>query len=231
MTFMARIAPSGLRVGTVACAHGDGEGIDLRFGNKFHRLVRIGQKLVMGELALETMAVFLLAFAAFERTQHAQLAFHRNAAQMGHVGDSLGHGNIVVPVARCLAVGLQRAIHHHRGKPGLDRGHAGGGLVAVIEMHADGDMRIDFCHCVHHVLQHDIVGIGARAARSLDDHRRVRLAGRLHDGQGLLHVVDVEGRHAVIVLGCVVQKLAKGDAGHKGRLLKSDRGKACCWLA
>ena len=48
-----------------------------------------------------------------------------------------------------------------------------GGLVAVVEMHADRDMRIDLGDRVHHVLEHDVVGVGARAAGRLDDHRRV----------------------------------------------------------
>ena len=85
----------------------------------------------------------------------------------------LGDADIVVAVARGLAVGLERAVHHHRGEAGLDRGHAGGGLVAVVVMHADRDMRIDLGDGVHHVLEHDVVGIGARAARGLDDHRRI----------------------------------------------------------
>jgi hypothetical protein len=37
---------------------------------------------------------------------------------------------------------------------------------------------------------------------------------RLHDGEPLLHVVDVEGRHAVAVFGGVIEQLTKGDAGH-----------------
>src|SRR5450759_4489318 len=51
----------------------------------------------------------------------------------------------------------------------------------------------------------DIVGVLARAAAGLDDHRRVLGGGGLHDGQALLHVVDVEGGHAVAVLGGVVE--------------------------
>ena len=125
------------------------------------------------ELALGAVAVLLVAHAGLERAEHAELALDRDAAEMRHVGDRLGHGDVVVPVARRLAVGLQRAVHHHRGEAGLDRGHAGGGLVAVVEMHADRNVRIDFGHRVHHVLQHDVVGIGARAAGGLDDHRRV----------------------------------------------------------
>jgi hypothetical protein len=160
-------------VGAVRGAHGDGERIDLRLLDEFHGLIRIGQQLVVAELALGAMAVFLLAHAGFQRAEHAEFAFDRNAAEMRHVGHGLGDADIVVPVARRLAVGLERAVHHHRGEAGLDRGHAGAGLVAVIEMHADRNVRIDFRERIHHVLQHDVVGVSPRAARGLDDHRRI----------------------------------------------------------
>ena len=86
--------------------------------------------------------------------------------------------------------------------------------VAVIEMHADRDLRIDFGDRVHHVLEHDVVGVGARAARGLDDDGRIEAGGGLHDGQRLLHVVDVEGRHAVIMLRRVVEQLTQRNASH-----------------
>jgi len=75
--------------------------------------------------------------------------------------------DIVAPVTGGLAVGLQRAVHHHRGEAGLDRGSCrSAGLVAVIEMHAGPEI----CGwisvtAIHHVPQHDVVGIGAGAAR------------------------------------------------------------------
>ena len=124
---------------------------------------------------------------------------------MGHVDDLLGDVDVIVPVGWRLAVGLQRAVHHDRGKAGLDRGHAGGRLVAVIQMHANGDVRIHFHDSIHHVLQHDVIGILARTAGCLDDDRRVDGIGRGHDGQRLFHVVDVESGHAVVVFGCVVE--------------------------
>ena len=207
---------AGELVGAVRGAHGDGERIDLGLGDELHRLVRVGQELVVAELALEAVAVLLLALAALQRAEHAELALDRDAAEMGHLGHRLGDADIVVPVARGLAVGLERAVHHHRGEAGLDRGHAGRRLVAVVEMHADRDMRIDLGDGVHHVLEHDVVGVAAGAARGLDDDGRVGRVGRRHDRQRLLHVVDVEGGHAVIVLGGMIEQLAKRDAGHDG---------------
>ncbi len=85
----------------------------------------------------------------------------------------------------------------------------------MVEMHADRILRIDFDQRVHHVLEHDVIGVLAGAARGLDDDRRVDGGRGRHDRQRLLHIVDIEGRNAVIVLGGVVKQLAKGDAGHK----------------
>jgi hypothetical protein len=93
---------AGELVGAVRGAHGDGERIDLGLLDELHGLVRIGQELVVRELALEAVAVFLLAFAAFQRAEHAELAFDGNAAEMRHGGDGLGDADIVVPVAGVL---------------------------------------------------------------------------------------------------------------------------------
>ena len=89
-----------------------------------------------------------------------------------------------------------------------------GFIVAVVLMHTDRYLRIDFGQCVDHLRQHDVVGIGTRAARCLNDHRRIASLGRLHDRKTLLHVVDIERRYAVAMLCRMIEKLAKGDAGH-----------------
>ena len=133
---------------------------------------------------------------------------------MGHVGDGLGDADIVIPVGGGLAVRLQRTVHHDRGETGLDRGHAGVGSVAVIEVHADRNLRIDLGDRVHHVLEHDVIGVGPRAARGLNDDRRIETGGGVHDRERLLHVVDIEGRHAVIVLRRVVEQLTQRDTSH-----------------
>ena len=179
-------------------------------------LRRVGQQLVVRELALGAVSVFLVAHARLERAQHAQLALDRDAAQMRHVDHLAGDADIVLPVAGGLAVFLQRAVHHDRGEAGLDGGHAGRGVVAVVEVHADGDVRVDLGDRVHHVLEHDVVGVLAGAARGLDDDRRIDGVGGRHDRQRLFHVVDVEGRNAVAVLGGVIEKLPQRDACHRG---------------
>ena len=54
----------------------------------FDGLVRVGQQLVVAELALGAVAVFLVAHAGLERAEHAELAFDRDAAEMRHVDDA-----------------------------------------------------------------------------------------------------------------------------------------------
>ena len=53
--------------------------------HEFDRLVRIGQELVVAELALGAVAVLLVAHAGLERAEHAELALDRDAAEMRHL--------------------------------------------------------------------------------------------------------------------------------------------------
>jgi hypothetical protein len=82
-------------------------------------------------------------------------------------------------------------------------------------MHADRDMRVDLDQTVDQLGQHDVVGIGAGAAARLEDHRRIRGVGGRHDGEPLLHVVQVECGHAVLVFSGVIEELPEGDACHR----------------
>ena len=81
-------------------------------------------------------------------------------------------------------------------------------------MHANGDVRVLVDQGVNQPGQHAIAGIGARAAAGLKNDGRLCLVRGGHDGEALLHVGDVESRHAVAIFGGVVEKLAKRDAGH-----------------
>jgi hypothetical protein len=53
------------------------------------------------------------------------------------------------------------------------------------------------------------------APRGLDDNGSIGGCRRFHDGKPLLHVVDVEARHAVAVLGGVIQQLPQRNACHR----------------
>src|ERR1019366_2360076 len=68
---------------------------------------------------------------------------------------------------------------------------------------------------VDHLLKHDVVGVGARAARRLDDDRRINRGRSVHDRESLLHIVDVECGNAVAMLGCVIEQLPQGYSSHQ----------------
>ena len=198
----------------MAGAHGDGQGVDLGGGDEIDGLVGIGQQLRMVQLALEAVAVLGLAHAGLQRAQHAQLALDRDAAGMGHFGDAARDLDIVFVGGGGLGVLLQRSVHHHRGEAVLDGGGAGGGAVAVVLVHADRDVGIEFGQGVDQLGQNHVVGVVPGAARGLDDDGGVDLVGRLHDRQTLFHIVDVVGRQAVVVLCRVVEQLSQRDARH-----------------
>src|SRR3954451_19025060 len=81
-------------------------------------------------------------------------------------------------------------------------------------MDADRDRRPGFHRRLDHLAQHDLAGVGARAAAGLDDHRCGGLLRRRHDREQLFHVVDVERRHTVLMLGGMIQQLAQADESH-----------------
>src|SRR5690606_27989745 len=104
--------------------------------------------------------------------------------------------------------------HHHGGEAVLDGGDAGGKVVAVVEVHANGNVWIHFRKPVDQARKYAIARIGARAAARLDDDRGSRGGGGGHDRQPLLHVGDVERRNGVAVFGCMIEKLAKRYSCH-----------------
>src|SRR5690606_19336239 len=61
----------------------------------------------------------------------------------------------------------------------------------------------------------DVIRVGPRAPARLDDHRGIDRVCRLHDGERLLHVVDVESRDAIAALGGMIEELAKRNSGHR----------------
>ncbi len=141
----------------------------MSFGDEIDRLVGIGQQLIVGENTFSAMAVLGLAHAGLQAAQHAQFALDRHAAAVGKFHHLAGDLDIIGVVGRGFGVGHERAVHHHRGEAVLDGGGAGLQGIAVVLVHAQRDFRIDFGQCIDHALQHQIVGVGAGAARRLQD--------------------------------------------------------------
>ena len=200
-------------VGAVAGADGDGQGVAAGVGDEVLGLVRVGQ-VRQGLVAAQAGAV-----AVLDAAQAADLALDGHAQGVGLLHDLPGDLDVVLVGGRRLAVLHQRAVHHHRGEALLDGAEAGRRAVAVVLVHGDGDLRVQLGGGQHQVAQVVVVGVGAGAAAGLDDDRAVGLGGGHHDGLDLLHVVDVEGADAVVVLGGVVEQDAHGDQWH-GRLLR-----------
>ena len=189
-------------VSAVAGADGDGQRVDAGQLGKLDRLVGVGDVL---------QARADRAVAVFNAAQHADLALHGDAALMGEVDHLLRHCDVLFKGGRSLAVLLERAVHHDRGVAQLDGALAGLEAVAVVLVHGDGNLGIQFGRRQDEVKEVAILGKGARAAAGLDDDRGVGLLGRAHDGLNLFHIVDVECADAVTALGGLVEKLPHGN--------------------
>jgi len=61
--------------------HRNRQRIDPGGANEIDGLIRIGQQLIVADLAFDAMAVFLFTAAMLERAEHAQLTFHRAPIQ------------------------------------------------------------------------------------------------------------------------------------------------------
>ncbi len=195
-------------------ADGDGQRVDLGLGDEIGGFVGIGQQLAVIQRAFGTVAVFFTGHAGFQRAEAAQFAFDRDAAgvrQFGHFG---GGGDVVFVGGRGLAVGAQRAVHHHRREAGLDGAEADAGRCAVILVHTDRNVRILLDRGQDQVAQEGLAGIGTRTGGTLQDHRGIHGSSGLHDGLNLFHVVDVERGQAIAVFGGMVEQLTKGNQGH-----------------
>ena len=97
----------------------------------------------------------------------------------------------------------------------LDRRKAGLLVVSVVLVHAKRNGRVHLGKRSDDMRKHHITSIGARAPTRLHNHWRIRLLGRLHNSEPLLHVVDVECRHAVVIFSSMVEQLAKRNKSHQ----------------
>ena len=195
-------------VGAVARADRDGERVAAGLLDKVAGFGRVGE-VVLGFLFGEAGAL-----AVLDAAEAAELGFDRHAARVRELDDLFGHVDVVVPAGRRLAVLFEAAVHHHGREAHLDSANAGRRRVAVVLVHRDRDVRVELGRRDHQVAQVVVVRVRTRAARGLDDHRRIGLGSGHHDRLDLLHVVDVESADAVAVFGGVVEQNAHRDEGH-----------------
>ncbi len=159
----------------------------------------------MAQCACGARAVLLAGFTGLERTETAKLALDGHTARMRHRHDRAGDVDGVLIGAGCLDFLTQRAVHHDRGEAELYGALTHGGGRTVILMHHQRDPRPRLERRPDDGSQEIGFGVPACTRRRLHDHRAVRLGSDFHDGVHLFHVVDVERRHAVVVLGSVIE--------------------------
>ncbi len=186
----------------MAGADGDGQRIHAGQLGKLDRLSRVCDVL---------QARSARAVAVLNAAQHADFAFDGDAARVREIDHFFGDFHVLFKAGRSLAVGLERPIHHHRGKAQFDGALAGFKAVAVVQVHGQGNLRIQFAGRQNQVIEVAVLGVGARPAAGLDDDRRLGLLRRLHDGLNLFHIVDVECADAITALGGLVEQLPHGD--------------------
>ena len=177
-------------------------------------LLGVGQQLLARHGRVGAVAVFLVALHGLQAAQAAQLAFDRDAQLVGHVHHLAGDVHVVVVAGDGLAVGLERAVHHHGGEAQVDGALAHVRVLAVVLVHHQRDLRVGLDGRLDQVLDEGLAGVLAGAGAGLQDHRRVGLLRRFHHGLDLFEVVDVEGRDAIAVGGGMVQQFAHGNEGH-----------------
>ena len=179
-------------VRAVTGADGDGQSIQTGFLDEFDCLVGIGHVLQTGAAS---------AVSVLNAAQAADLAFHRDSLGVGQA-DHFARGlDVVFKAGGRLAIRHQRPIHHDAGEAQFDGRLAGFHAVAVVEVHDQGNLGIEFRCCQHQVIQELVLRIRARAAAGLNNDRRARLLGRFHDCLNLLHVIDVESSNTVAAFG------------------------------
>ena len=207
---------AGELVGAMAGADGNGERVDAGARDEVLRLRRVGEHHVVRQCAFCADTVFLAGLPGLERAEAAEFALDRHAHHMRHLADAARHLDVVVVARGRLGVFLQRAVHHHAGEAGADRLLADRRARAMVLVQHERDVRVLLDGGEHHVPQVGLARVLARAGRGLQDHRAAGFFRRFHDGLDLLQVVDVEGGHAVAVVGGVVEQLAQGDECHVG---------------
>jgi hypothetical protein len=84
----------------------------------------------------------------------------------------------------------------------------------VVLVHDQRNVRVLLDRGLDQVLDEGLAGVLAGTGAGLQDDGRAGFLGGFHHGLDLFEVVDVEGRNAVAVGGCVIQQFAHRDECH-----------------
>ena len=130
----------------------NGERVDAGGGDELDGLVRIGQVHLAG------------AMSVFDPSESAELTFDRRASRVGVRDDLLGDGDVVLERGGRLSVGLEGAVHHHAREAEIDCREARLGLVAVVEVQRNGNLRVQLDRSLHEMPEKEIVRVRPGAA-------------------------------------------------------------------
>ncbi len=181
----------------------DGQGVDAGAGHELLDLLGTGVGGILGR------NIDLVLNAG----QGAQLAFDHDAVVMGVLDDLLGQSDVVLE-------GLGGAVDHDGGEAAVDAALAQLEGVAVVQMHADGEIEASGLLSVldgslNQLHQVGMLGIGARALGDLKDQRSMLLNSSLGDALDDFHVVYVESADGVAAVVGLLEHLFGSYDCHK----------------
>ena len=136
-------------VSSMACPNSHGQRIDFGFLHEALGFVGVGQQLIVAQDSFGTMSVFGFACTGFERAQATEFAFDGHIASVRHLNDFFRDRHIVFVRCGCLAIFFERTIHHDGGEPVFDGGQASRRGIAVILVHHDRNVGIEFYRSQH----------------------------------------------------------------------------------
>ena len=204
----------------MAGADGNRQCVELGALDEIGCLLGVGQHLFARHGGVGAVAIFLVALHGFQTAQAAEFAFHGNASGVRQIDHLARDFNVVLVAGDGLAIGHQRAVHHDRAETQVDRALANVGVLTVVLVHDQRNMRIGLDRRQNQMLDEGLTRVLAGARAGLQDDWRANLLGRRHDGLHLFQVVDIESRNAVAVGRGMVEQFAHGNKSHDGILQK-----------
>jgi hypothetical protein len=144
-----------------------GQGVELRLLDEVGGLLRVGEELLARHRRFGAVAVFLVAAHRLERAEAAELALDGDAARVRQVDDLLRDIDVVVVGGDGLAVGLERAVHHHRREAEVDGALAHRRALPVVLVHDQRHLGPALERRLDEVLDEGLAGVLAGAGAGL----------------------------------------------------------------
>ncbi len=183
-------------VGAVAGTDGDGQGVAAGLVHELFHFLGAG----VGGVLSGNLDLVLYA------GQTAQLGLDHNAVVVRILDHLLGNLDV-------LSEGLAGSVDHNGGKAAVDAALAGFKAVAVVQMQADGQTRLDDGG-LHQLDQVGVVGIGAGTLGDLKNQGRADFLGSFGDSLDDLHVVDIEGADGITAVISLLKHFGSSNKGH-----------------